>query len=215
MTGLQGMIQAGMANLCTINPSNPQARLLQKVMTCLQQGGLIVYPTDSCYAFGCSLGNKEAIERIVRIRSLPEDHHFTLVCRDLSDLATYAVVDNATYRFLRAHIPGPFTFLLPGTKEVPRRLLHPRRKGIGLRIPDHPIVQALLEQLGEPLLSSTVMLPGDQAPLPNAQDIQERIGKQVDLIIDGGPCGIEPTTVVELYGTPAIVRQGKGQLKGI
>lgn len=204
-----------MANLLNINPSNPQDRLLQKVMACLQEGGLIVYPTDSCYAFGCTLGNKEALERIARIRALPEDHHFTLVCRDLSDLATYAVVDNATYRFLRAHIPGPFTFLLPGTKEVPRRLLHPRRKGIGLRVPDHPIAQSLLERLGEPLLSSTVILPGDPAPLPDAQTIQERIGKQVDLIIDGGPCGTEPTTVVELYGPPSIVRQGKGQLKGV
>jgi tRNA threonylcarbamoyl adenosine modification protein (Sua5/YciO/YrdC/YwlC family) len=203
-----------MANLLNINPSNPQARLLHKAISCLQNGGLIVYPTDSCYAFGCTLGNKEALERIARIRSLSEDHHFTLVCRDLSDLATYAVVDNATYRFLRAHIPGPYTFLLPGTKEVPRRLLHPKRKGIGLRVPDHAIAQALLEQLGEPLLSSTVVLPGDPTPLPDAASIQERIGKQVDLIIDGGPCGTEPTTVIELYGPPVIVRQGKGQIKG-
>jgi tRNA threonylcarbamoyl adenosine modification protein (Sua5/YciO/YrdC/YwlC family) len=203
-----------MANLLNINPSNPQARLLHKAISCLQNGGLIVYPTDSCYAFGCTLGNKEALERIARIRALSEDHHFTLVCRDLSDLATYAVVDNATYRFLRAHIPGPYTFLLPGTKEVPRRLLHPKRKGIGLRVPDHAIAQALLEQLGEPLLSSTVMLPGDPTPLPDAASIQERIGKQVDLIIDGGPCGTEPTTVIELYGPPVIVRQGKGQIKG-
>ena len=177
----------------------------------MREGGLIIYPTDSCYAFGCQIGNKAAIERIRRIRRLEDNHNFTLVCRDLSDIGIYAKIDNSAYRLLRSFTPGPYTFILEATHEVPRRLQHPRRKTIGLRVPDNAIVQHLLESLGEPLMSATVMLPGEAVPMSGPEEIYERLGSQVDLVIDGGYCGVDPTTVVDVIeGMPRVVREGRG-----
>ena len=174
-------------------------------------GGLIVYPTDSCYALGCQIGNKEAMERIRAIRQVDEHHHFTLVCRDLSEIAHHARVDNRAYRLLKSVTPGSYTFILHATREVPRRLQNPRRKTIGLRVPEHPVAQGLLAQLNEPLLSSTLLLPGDELPLNDAREIRERLEHQVDLVLDAGSCGIEMSTVVDLTGQqPQIVRIGKG-----
>ena len=194
-----------------IHPDNPQPRLVSQAVGILRDGGLVVYPTDSSYAIGCHLGDKQAMERIRRIRQLDARHHFTLVCRDLSEIATYAKVDNQAYRLLKSLTPGPYTFLLSATHEVPRRLQHAKRKTIGLRVPDHRVAQALLAELGEPIMSSTLILPGADLPETDAEDIHERIGKLVDLIIDGGNCGFEPTTVIDLAsGTPEVLRQGKG-----
>jgi tRNA threonylcarbamoyl adenosine modification protein (Sua5/YciO/YrdC/YwlC family) len=203
-----------MAQYFVIHPQNPQRRLLQQAAAILQRGGLIVYPTDSCYALGCQLGNKAAQERIRAIRQVGPQHHFTLMCRDLSEIAHYARVDNARYRMLKSTTPGSYTFILQATREVPRRLQNPRRNTIGLRVPDHPVVQALLGEMGEPLLSSTLLLPGDPLPLNDAHDIRERLEHDVDLVLDGGPCGVEPTTVIDLTAeTPVVARVGKGSLE--
>ena len=180
----------------------------------MRSGGLIVYPTDSCYALGCHLGDKAAQERMRTIRQVDARHHFTLVCRDLSEISHYARVDNRVYRMLKATTPGSYTFILRATREVPRRLQNPRRNTIGLRVPDHRVVQDLLTELGEPLLSSTLLLPGDELPLNDAQEIRARLERQVDLILDGGSCGVEMTTVIDLTGElPEIVRVGKGSLE--
>ncbi len=196
-----------------IHPENPQPRLISQAVAVLRHGGIVVYPTDSSYALGCHLGDKAALERIRRIRQLDAQHNFTLMCQDLSELATYARVGNQAFRLLKALTPGPYTFILTASREVPRRLQHPRRKTIGLRVPDHPIAQALLETLGEPMLSVTLILPGDDMPLTDPEEIRERIGKQVDVIIDGGYCGHEPTTVIDLSGeSPQVVREGKGDI---
>lgn len=203
-----------MAQYFVINAENPQRRLIEQAADIVRQGGLIAYPTDSCYALGCHLGDKQAQERIRAIRQVDERHHFTLVCRDLSEIAHYARVDNPAYRLLRAATPGSYTFILRASQEVPRRLQNPKRRTIGLRIPDHRVAQALLSELGEPLLSSTLTLPGDELPLNDAQEIRARLEHQVDLVMDAGSCGIEMTTVVDLTGdTPQIVRVGKGRIE--
>jgi tRNA threonylcarbamoyl adenosine modification protein (Sua5/YciO/YrdC/YwlC family) len=200
-----------MAQYFHIHPDNPQARLIHQAVEIIRSGGVIVYPTDSSYALGCHIGDKPAMERIRRIRRVSDRHNFTLVCRDLSDISNYARISNLDYRLLKANTPGPFTFILPATREVPRRLQNPKRKTIGLRIPDHQITQALLEELGEPLMSSTLILPGDDAPMNDPEEIRERLEHDVDLVIEGGPCDIEPTTVVVLdEGRAEITRQGKG-----
>jgi len=200
-----------MPQLITVHPVSPQPRLIAQVVGCLSGGGLIVYPTDSSYAFGCRIGEKQALDRIRQIRCLAEDHNFTLVCRDLSEIAVYARVDNAAYRLLRACTPGPYTFILQATRQVPRRLQHPKRKTIGLRVPDNAIAQALLSALGEPIMSSTLALPGEDMPLTDAREIREALDKRVDLVVDGGYCGYALTTVVDLTeGVPQVVRVGKG-----
>ena len=182
----------------------------------VRAGGLIAYPTDSCYAFGCHTGDKDALERLRRLRGFDERHHLTLMCRDLSELGSYARVNNASYRLLKALTPGSYTFILEATRELPRRILHPRRKTIGLRVPDHVLSQALLAELGEPLLSATAILPGDDQPAQEAQEIHERLGAALDLVLDGGHCGTEPTTVIDLTGEQILViRKGKGSLAAL
>jgi tRNA threonylcarbamoyl adenosine modification protein (Sua5/YciO/YrdC/YwlC family) len=200
-----------MAQYFLIHPTHPQPRLLQQAAQIVHGGGLIVYPTDSCYALGCQIGNKPAMDRIRAIRDVDDRHHFTLVCRDLSEIAHYARVDNSAYRMLKAATPGSYTFILHATREVPRRLLNPRRKTIGLRIPNHAVAQGLLAELNEPLLSSTLLLPGDELPLNDAQEIRSRLEHQVELVLDAGSCGIEMSTVVDLTGEqPQVLRAGKG-----
>jgi tRNA threonylcarbamoyl adenosine modification protein (Sua5/YciO/YrdC/YwlC family) len=200
-----------LAQLFTIHPDNPQPRLVRQAAEIVRSGGVIVYPTDSCCALGCRIGDKAAMERIRAIRNVDERHHLTLVCRDLAELGQYARVDNAQFRLLKATTPGSYTFILQATREVPKRLMHPSRRTIGLRVPEHKVTQALLEELGEPLLSSTLMLPGDELPLNDPLEIRERLEKRVELIIDAGLCGIVPTTVVDLTGdAPVIARVGKG-----
>ena len=202
-----------MSQFFAIHPETPQARLIQQAVSIIQGGGVIVYPTDSAYALGCQLGDKKAMERIRRIRSLQENHNFTLVCRDLSELGTYAHVDNTTYRLLRHATPGPYTFVLEATREVPRRLIQPKRKTIGLRVPDHPIPQALLHALNEPLMSATLIMPGDDYPMTDPYDIGDSLEHEVDLVIDGGFCGLEATSVVDLTGaTPVVLRAGVGDV---
>ncbi|MEK9933147.1 MAG: L-threonylcarbamoyladenylate synthase [Luminiphilus sp.] len=202
-----------MSQFFAIHPETPQSRLIQQAVSIIQRGGVVVYPTDSAYALGCQLGDKKAMERIRRIRSLREDHNFTLVCRDLSELGTYARVDNAVYRLLRHATPGAYTFVLEATREVPRRLVQPKRKTIGLRVPDHPIPQALLEALDEPLMSATLILPGDDYPMTDPYDIRDRLEHEVDLVIDGGFCGLEATSVIDLTDTvPVILRRGVGDI---
>lgn len=202
-----------MADYFEIHPKNPQPRLIAHAAEIIRKGGLAVFPTDSAYALGGHLGDAALLERIRRIRGVDERHHFTLLCRDLSEIATYARVDNAQYRMLKAATPGSYTFILEGTKELPRRVLHPKRKTIGLRIPDHPVALALLEELGEPLLTTTLQLPGDEAPLTEGWEIQDRLDDQIELILDAGHCGTEPTTVIDLTGTaPELVRAGRGPL---
>lgn len=201
-----------MALWLNIHPDNPQARLIRQVTDVVRQGGVIVYPTDSCYALGCHLGDKAAADRLRRIRRFDKHHLFTLVCRDLSDLATFARVDNAQYRSLKALTPGPYTFVLKATQQAPRRLLHEKRKTIGLRIPEHQITQHLLEALGEPLLSCTLQLPDADGPVQDLEAVREQLEHQVDVIIDGGDCGLEPTTVIDMSGpVPELIRQGRGQ----
>ncbi|MBL8250932.1 MAG: threonylcarbamoyl-AMP synthase [Candidatus Competibacter sp.] len=203
-----------MSRLLQIHPLNPQPRLIGQAVECLASGGVIVYPTDSSYALGCRLGDKAAAERIRHIRQTDRRHNFTLVCRDLSEIATYAKVDNRRYRLLKAATPGPFTFILQATHEVPRRLQHPRRKTIGIRVPDNAIARALLAELGEPIMSCTLSLPGDEWPLADPEEIQDRLSKEVDLIIDGGPGQHEPTTVLDLTGdAPELVREGLGDAR--
>jgi len=202
-----------MSQFLQIHAANPQRRLISRAVAVVRGGGVIVYPTDSCYALGCCLGDKAPLERIRRIRQVDQSHNFTLVCRDLSELATYARVDNSAFRLLKTLTPGPYTFVLQASREVPRRMQNPRRKTIGLRVPRHPITQALLESLGEPLMSSTLLLPGDELPLTDSQEILERLDSQVDLVIDGGYCGLEPTTVLDLTGeTPNVLRHGRGDV---
>ena len=200
-----------MAQYFQIHPDNPQKRLIQQAVNIVREGGVIAYPTDSSYALGCHIGDKAAMERIRRIRQVDDKHNFTLVCRDLSEIALYARVSNSDYRILRAHTPGPYTFILTASREVPRRLLNPKRKTIGLRIPDTNIVQSLLEELGEPLMSSTLILPGETLPMSDPHEIRERLQHEVDAVIDGGYCGLEPTTVVVLdNGEAEVVRVGCG-----
>jgi tRNA threonylcarbamoyl adenosine modification protein (Sua5/YciO/YrdC/YwlC family) len=200
-----------MSQYFSLHPVNPQLRLIRRAVEILRDGGVVVYPTDSCYALGCQLGDKDAMERIRRIRQADKDHNFTLVCRDLSEIATYAKVDNPTFRLLKAYTPGPYTFILEATREVPRRLQHPKRKTIGIRVPDHPVPQAMLAELGEPIMSSTLILPGDDAPLTDPEEMRERLEHQVELVMDAGPCGLEATTVVDLSGeAPRLLRSGRG-----
>lgn len=202
-----------MSQFFQIHPDNPQVRLIRQAVDIIKGGGVVVYPTDSAYALGCHIGDKNALDRIRRIRKLDAKHNFTLVCSDLSEIATYAKVSNSVYRLLRHTTPGPYTFILPATSEVPRRLMHPKRKTVGLRVPDNAIAAAMLADLGEPLMSVTLILPGDEFPLMDPYDIRETLEHHVDLVIDGGYCGLEPTTVVDLADeTPVVIRVGKGEV---
>ena len=200
-----------MSQFFQIHPETPQKRLINQAVDILRKGGVIVYPTDSAYAIGCHLGDKQAADRIKRIRRLDDKHNFTLMCRDLSDIGVFAKVDNTQYRLLKNFTPGAYTFILDATSEVPRRLLHPKRKTIGMRVLDNAIVQALLAELGEPIMSSTLILPGDEDPMTDPYDIRETLEHELDLIIDGGFCGLEATTVVNMTGdAPEVTRVGKG-----
>ncbi|MEZ7911830.1 MAG: L-threonylcarbamoyladenylate synthase [Propionivibrio sp.] len=202
-----------MARYLSLHPEDPQPRLIAQAASALRDGGVIAVPTDSCYALACALGDKDALERIRHLRGVDDRHHLTLMCRDLSEIAQFARVDNAQYRLLKATTPGSYTFILEGTKELPRRVLHPKRKTIGLRIPAHPVAQALLAELEGPLLTSTLILPGDEAPLTEGWEIQDRLDDHLELILDGGYCGTEPTTVVDLTAMPpSLVRAGRGDL---
>jgi tRNA threonylcarbamoyl adenosine modification protein (Sua5/YciO/YrdC/YwlC family) len=202
-----------MSQFFTLHPTHPESRLIKRAVEIVRGGGLIAYPTDSCYAIGCHIGDKAAMERIRRIRDVDERHHFTLVCRDLSEIGTFAKVDNAQYRLLKAHTPGPYTFILKATRELPRRLAHPKRATIGVRVPEHVVASALLAELNEPILSSTLILPGQDEPLNDAQEIRNALEHQLDLILDGGACGIEPTTVIDLsQDAPTLVRRGRGEV---
>jgi tRNA threonylcarbamoyl adenosine modification protein (Sua5/YciO/YrdC/YwlC family) len=201
------------ARYLVIHPDDPQPRLVSQAAEVVRAGGVVAIPTDSCYALGCRLGDKEAVGRIRQIRAVDERHHLTLMCRDLSEIAQFARVDNTQYRLLKATTPGSYTFILEGTKELPRRVLHPKRKTIGLRVPAHKVALALLEELGEPLLTSTLMLPGDEAPLTEGWEIQERLDDCLELILDGGFCGTEPTTILDLTTLPPVlIRSGRGPL---
>ena len=200
-----------MAQFFDIHPDNPQPRLIRRAVDILLAGGVIIYPTDSSYALGCQIGEKDAMERIRRIRHLDDKHNFTLVCRDLSEITTYAKIDNQAFRLLKSMTPGAYTFIFEGTKQVPRRLMHPRRKTIGIRVPDNIICHELLGTLDQPILSTTLMLPGDDQPLTDPYEMRDLLGHQVDLIIDGGFCGLEPTTMVDMSGeAPLVTRVGKG-----
>ena len=204
-----------MSQFFQIHPLNPQVRLIRQAVEIIRNGGLVVYPTDSSYALGCHVGDKRGMELIRRIRDLDNGHNFTLMCRDLSEISTYAKVDNSSYRLLKSLTPGAYTFILKATHEVPRRLQNPKRKTIGIRVPDHPVTQALLDELGEPLMSSSLILPGKDMPETDANDIRERLEHEVDLVIDGDHCGVEPTTVVDLVdGVARVVRQGCGSVEG-
>lgn len=200
-----------MSQFFQIHPQNPQVRLIRQAVDMLREGAVIVYPTDSAYALGCHMGDKKALERIIRIRQLSEKHNFTLICRDLSEISTYAKVSNMAYRMLNNHTPGPYTFILPATRDVPRRLMHPKRRTIGLRIPDHKITRALLDELNEPLMSTTLILPGETVPMTDVDEIRRQLEHQVDLIIDGGSCGIDHSTVVDMTDDmPRVTRIGRG-----
>lgn len=200
-----------MSQFFQMHPETPQKRLVNQAVEILNKGGVIVYPTDSGYALGCHLGDKQAADRIKRIRRLDDKHNFTLVCSDLSDIGTYAKLDNSQYRLLKTYTPGPYTFILDATSEVPRRLLHPKRRSIGVRVPDNAIVQALLSALGEPIMSSTLILPGEDDPMTDPYEIRQTLEHDLDLIIDGGFCGFEATTVVNmLEDVPQVTRVGKG-----
>jgi len=205
-----------MSQFFEIHPQNPQQRLIHQTVEIIHNGGVVVYPTDSSYAIGCHLGDKSAMERIRRIRQVDDKHHFTLVCSDLSEISTYARLTNADYRLLKSLTPGPYTFLLKATHEVPRRLMHPKRRVIGIRVVDNPIVQAMLEELGQPIMSSTLILPGNDVPETDAFEIREKLEHEVDLVADGGSCGFEATTVINMVeNSPFIVRQGKGTDHGL
>ena len=205
-----------MSQFFTIHPENPQLRLVRQAVEIVRAGGVIVYPTDSAYALGCQIGDKKALDRIRQIRQLDKHHNFTLMCRDLSELSAYAKVDNQVFRLLKTYTPGPYTFILDATAEVPRRLMHPKRKTIGLRVPGNPIALALLEELGEPLMSVTLIMPTDEYPLTDPYDIRDTLEHHVDLIVDGGYCGLEATTVVDLSGeVPQITRQGVGRFEDV
>jgi tRNA threonylcarbamoyl adenosine modification protein (Sua5/YciO/YrdC/YwlC family) len=201
------------SQLFTLHPRNPEVRLVRRAAEIVRGGGVIAYPTDSCYALGCHIGDKAALERVRRIREADRHHHFTLVCRSVGEAGRYARIDTPQFRLLKACTPGPYTFLLPATRETPRRVQHERRRTIGIRVPDHPVPQMLLAELGEPIMSSTLILPGDPLPLSDADDIRERLQHLVDAVLDGGHCGVEPTTVVDLaVSPPVVVRRGKGDL---
>ena len=202
-----------MSQFFIIQPDNPQPRLIKQAAALIRAGAVIAYPTDSCYALGCHLGDKDAVARIRQIRGLDDDHYMTLMCRDLSELARYARVDNVQFRLLKNNTPGSYTFILDATKEVPKRLQHPKRSTIGMRIPDHPVALALLEELGEPLLSATLIPAGEEQALNDAEEIRERLDQQLDLVLDGGAVGLEPTTVIDLTSDmPAVLRRGKGDV---
>jgi tRNA threonylcarbamoyl adenosine modification protein (Sua5/YciO/YrdC/YwlC family) len=201
------------AQFFTIHPEDPQPRLVRQAAEIVRASGVVVYPTDSCYALGCQIGDKSALERVRAIRGVDRRHHFALMCRNLGELGIYANLDNQQFGLLKRLTPGPYAFILRASREVPKRLQHPRRRTIGLRVPDHGIVLAMLAELDQPMLSSTLLLPGDDVPLNDAQEIRRRLERQVDLVIDGGPCGIEPTTVVDLTGeAPVVTRVGKGSV---
>jgi len=200
-----------MAQRFDIHPDNPQQRLIAQAVYRLREGALAVYPTDSCYAIGCTLDNQTAVRDIARIRQTDKDHNFTLLCRDLAEIATYAKVENWIYRLLKAHTPGPYTFIMPATRDVPRRVQNPKHKTIGIRVPEHPVTSALLAELGEPLMSSTLLLPDADLPLNDPDEIVARLDRNVDIIVASGSCGVEPTTVVDLTGEfPQLIRRGKG-----
>jgi tRNA threonylcarbamoyl adenosine modification protein (Sua5/YciO/YrdC/YwlC family) len=205
-----------MARLVEIHPTDPQQRMVAEVVAAIRNGGLVAYPTDSSFAFGCHIGDKRAMDRIRRIRQTDKNHNFTLVCKDLSEISLFAKVENWAYRLIKSLTPGPYTFILQATREVPKRLQHPKRRTIGLRVPDHAIAQAMLQSLGEPIMSSTLSLPGDDVPLTDVHEIEERIGNDVDVIVDGGPTGIEPTTVIDLSeGNIKILRKGLGDVSSL
>lgn len=204
-----------MSQYFELHPRNPQLRLIRQAVEILRRGGLIAYPTDSCYALGCHIGDKDALERLRRLRGADRHHHFTLVCRDMAEISRYARLENWQFRLIKSSTPGPFTFLLPASRETPRRLQHEQRRTIGVRIPDHTVPQLLCTELGEPIMSSTLLLPGDDLPMTEGSEIRERLEHQLDVVLDGGHCGLEPTTVVDLAGDAIrIVRQGRGVLPG-
>lgn len=204
-------IMWAMAQRLELHPKSPQPRYLRVAAECLIDGGVLVYPTDSCYALGCAIGAKDAMQRIQQLRQTGKSHFFTVVCRDLSEIARFALIENWQYRLLKSFTPGPYAFVLRATREVPRRLLHARRKTVGIRVPDHAVVQALLKEYAEPLLSTTLQLPGDDVPMTDGREIEERIGHAVDVILDSGNCGFEPSTIVDLSGgAPQVLRAGKG-----
>jgi len=205
-----------MAQRFYVHPDNPQLRLMREAARLLKGGGVIAYPTDSCYALGCAIGHKDGMDRIRALREVDDKHHFTLVCRDLSEIATYARVDNAQYRILKAATPGSYTFILEATREVPRRLQHSKRSTIGIRVPDHAVVSALLAEVGEPILSMSLILPGEEIPLLDPEEIVDALGSRLDLVVDAGHCGGEPSTVVDLSsGVPELVRRGRGELSRV
>lgn len=205
-----------MARIIEVHPKDPEKRRIAEIVAAIRSGALIAYPTDSSYALGCHIGDKKAMDRIHLIRRTDKTHNFTLVCSDLSEISLYARLDNWAYRLLKSRTPGPYTFILQATREVPRRLQNPKRRTIGLRVPDHPIVHAMLEALGEPIMSSTLTLPGDAGPLTDPLEIDRRIGHQIELIIDGGPTGIEPTSVVDLSsGAVEVLRVGRGDVSSL
>jgi tRNA threonylcarbamoyl adenosine modification protein (Sua5/YciO/YrdC/YwlC family) len=204
------------AEYLEIHPQNPQVRLIRKAVEIVRQGGVIAYPTDSCYALGCHVGDKDALERIRRIRDADKHHNFTLVCRNLTEIGRFAQLDTWQFRLLKAHTPGPFTFLLPATRETPKRLQHPKRRTIGIRVPDHLVPHLIMAELDEPIMTSTLLLPGDAEPLTDGEQIRERLDHVLDAVVDGGHCGIEPTTVVDLSVSPPVVlRQGKGLIGSV
>jgi len=204
------------AILIEVHPSDPQPRRVSAIVEIIRDGGLVAYPTDSSYALGTHIGDKRAIDRIHRIRRTDKKHNFTLVCRDLSEISTYARVDNWAYRLIKSMTPGPYTFVLPATREVPKRLQNPKRRTIGLRVPDHRLVHAVLDKLGEPIMSSTLTLPGDEMPLTDPLEIEERIGREIDAIVDAGPTGFEPTTVLDLTGgVVEVLRAGRGDVSAL
>ena len=208
---LRPLQEKNMSQFFEIHPENPQARLISQAAVILREGGVVAYPTDSCYALGCLLDNKSGVERIYRLRNLAKGHHMSMMCSDLSSIAVYAKVDNRDYRLLKSLTPGPYTFILKSTNEVPRRFLHPKRKTIGVRVPDHNIARALLDELGEPMMSTTLLLPDDTFPLNDAHEIRDSVKSAVDLVIDGGACGLEETTVISLDGAEVtVIREGKG-----
>jgi len=204
------------ATLIEVHPTDPQPRRVKAVADAMRSGGLVAYPTDSSYAFGCHIGDKRAIDRIHRIRRTSKRHNFSLVCRDLSEISTYARVDNWAYRLIKSLTPGPYTFILPATRELPKRLQNPKRRTIGIRVPNHTFVRAVLDELGEPIMSSTLTMPGDDMPLTDPLDIEERIGHQIDAIVDAGATGIEPTSVLDLTsGSVQVLREGRGDVSAL
>lgn len=200
-----------MSQFFQIHPDNPQLRLIKQAVQIIRAGGIVALPTDSCYALCCHLDDKDAVTKLRRIRGIDDKHHLALLCRDLSQIAEYAKVDNSRFRTLKAATPGPYTFILEATKEVPRRVSHPSRKTIGLRVPENAVALALLEELGEPLLGTTLILPDDDMPLTDPDEVRDRLERQIELVIDGGACGLEMTTVIDLSGdAPVLLRQGRG-----